>query len=82
MVGCPLAMTDGCARGKLDRIRALKVQVLIKFNSNGASWNFVNEGACLQAFDEVGNTSHFNYCILTRVQSRSTISIYCRTVHD
>ena len=82
MVGCPLAMTDGCARGKVDRIRALKEQILINPISNGTSWNSINEGAYLQASDEVGNTSQCNNCILKRAQSRSPSSIYCRTVHD
>jgi len=65
MVGCPLAMTDGCARGNVDRIRTLKEKTFIHFISNGTSWNSIDEGGHLQASNEVGNTSHCNYCTLT-----------------
>lgn len=60
MVGCPFAMTDGCARGKVGRTCALKEQILIGFVSDRTSWNPINEGECLQPTDKVGVTGHCN----------------------
>lgn len=61
MVGCPLGMTDGCARGKVDHILAMKEQILIRFISDGTSWNSVNEGECLHTPYKVGIMGHCKY---------------------
>jgi len=47
-------------KGNVDSICALNEYVLIRFISDGTSWNSVDEGECLPTLNEVSTTNHCN----------------------